>query len=243
MRIDSGRSVLPSGMFDVRRSARAAPDHLRFHGITKRLLKGTFRLLSVPERKLIGVSLRETLARSHFPTTCVYNAKRNHVSAVGISAWAATLPIISMLLRRTLPYATRNSAVAMKSLDTAIEFIDCFSDMVCAAYFFPRRKLDGEAACAACVSPSDLQKKAERFFSYFHAACLYEAAAVKAFGMMLDTRNLHRVRELVDHVIPALLHIRHAQKELFENAATSQTRRSLWQWTCRRTACDEAIRL
>lgn len=71
-----------------------APDHLLFHGITKRLVTGVFRLLAVSRRKRVGVSLREPLARSHFPATCIYNAKRDTVAAVGISEWAATLSVL-----------------------------------------------------------------------------------------------------------------------------------------------------
>lgn len=225
MRNDSGRSVLhlwarhlPPGMFDGHRSAMVAPDHLLFHGITKRLVTGTFRLLDVSQRRRVGVSLREALARSHYPTTTVYNAKLDKVSSVGISEWAATLTVFATVLRRTLHSATRSATAAVTPLLTAMEVIDCFSDMVCAAYFFPRLDMDGETACRARLSTADLQSKAEEFFSLVHAACLREDAAVKAFGMMLDTPNLHRLRELVDHVIPALLHIRHAQELLFENA-------------------------
>lgn len=90
--------------------------------------------------------------------------------------------------------------------------------MVCAAYSFPRLKLHGLAACAARLSPSNMQKTAERFFLLIQAACLREDAAVMAFGMMLDTLNLHRLREVVGHVISALLRIRNAQELLVENA-------------------------
>lgn len=130
MRADSGRSVLhlraqllPSGMFDGHPSAMVAPDHPLFHGITKRLVTGPFRLLAVPERKLVGVSLRKALARSHFPTTCSYNAKRNNMSAVGISECAATLPVFSVVLRRTLSHATRSTDTAMTSSTLPLKFL------------------------------------------------------------------------------------------------------------------------
>lgn len=48
--------LLPGGMFDGHRSAMVAPDHLLFHGLTKRLVIGIFRLLSVSQRRRVGVS-------------------------------------------------------------------------------------------------------------------------------------------------------------------------------------------
>lgn len=227
MRSTSGRSVLhlwarqlPSGMFDGHRSAMVAPDHLLFHGLTKRLVTGTFRLLTCRQRQRVGVSLREALAQSHFPTTSIYNAKRDKVSAVGISEWAATLTVFGFVLRRTLRSATRGqgdvAAGTKTPLRRAMEVIDAFTALVNAAYFFPRAVLDGVAACRARLSPPELQQLAERFLSLVQDACL--RTDFKAFGMWLDVPNLHRLRELVDHVIPALLHVRHAQELLFENA-------------------------
>lgn len=227
MRPTSGRSVLhllarqlPSGMFDGHRSAMVAPDHLLFHGLTKRLVTGTFRLLTCSQRQRVGVSLREALAHSQFPTTSVYNAKRDKVSAVGISEWAATLTVFGFVLRRTLRSATRSradTAAGTKSpLHRALEVIDAFTALVCAAYFYPRAELDGISACRARPTPRELQQHAERFFSLVQDACL--RTDFKSFGLWLDVPNLHRLRELVDHVIPALLHVRHAQELLFENA-------------------------
>lgn len=99
-----------------------------------------------------------------------------------------------------------------------MEVIHRFSDVVCQAYFIPRLALDGEAACRGPLAASELQQRAERFFELVCAACLREDAAVRAFGMMLDTPNLHRLRELVDHVLPAPRHLRHSQELLLEIA-------------------------
>lgn len=227
MRSDWNRSVLhlwarqlPAGMLGGHRSAMVAPDHLLFHGITKRLVTGVFRLLAVSQRKRVGVSLREPLARSHFPATCIYNAKRDTVAAVGISEWAATLSVLSCVLRRTRRSATRlpGTSSVKKPLHTAVGIVKSFYDVVCAAYVFPRLDLDGEAACRARFTPLDLKVMAGKCFTLAQAACVRSDPAVRAFGMLLDTPNLQRLRELADHVIPALLHGRHAQELLFENA-------------------------
>lgn len=210
--------LLPGGMFDGHRSAMVAPDHLLFHGLTKRLVIGIFRLLSVSQRRRVGVSLREALARSHFPTTTIYHERRNRIVSVGISEWAATLPVLGFVLRRTLKSASISSGVdsTLTPLQRAIKIVDAYAALVCAAYYFPRVELDGVSACRERPTPRDLQLRAEVFFGFVQEACL--RADLKAFGMHLDVPNLHRLRELVDHVIPALLHVRHAQELLFENA-------------------------
>lgn len=195
-----------------------APDHLLFHGLTSRLVSGTFRLLTVTQRKRVGLSLREALARSHFPTTTIYNERRNRIVSVGISEWAATLPLFGFVTRRTLRSASRrpSSSAAWKPLQRALKIVDSFAALVSAAYYFPRAVLDGVSACRARITPRDLQVRAKLFFGLVQEACL--RVDLKAFGMHLDVPNLHRLRELVDHVIPALLHVRHAQELLFENA-------------------------
>lgn len=225
LRRDSASSVLhlwarllPGGMFDGHRSSMVAPDHLLFHGLTKRLVIGTFRLLSVSQRRRVGLSLREALARSHFPTTTIYHEKRNRIVSVGISEWAATLPVLGLVLRRTLRSASIGGGTdpVLTPLLRAIKIVDAYAALVCAAYYYPRVELDGVSACRERPTPKDLQLRAEVFFGLVQEACL--RADLKAFGMHLDVPNLHRLRELVDHVIPALLHVRHAQELLFENA-------------------------
>lgn len=225
LRRDSASSVLhlwarqlPSGMFDGHRSAMVAPDHLLFHGLTKRLVVGTFKLLTVSQRRRVGLSLREALARSHFPKTTIYNERRNTIVSVGISEWSAVLTVFGFVLRRTLRSASVGgiSDGGVTPLHRALKVVDTFTSLVCAAYYFPRAELDGVSACRARLTPRDLQLRAEALFGLVQQACL--RADLRAFGMRLDVPNLHRLRELVDHVIPALLHVRHAQELLFENA-------------------------
>jgi len=92
LREDSHRSVLhlwarrlPRGIFDGHRSVMPAPDHLSFHGLTKRLVIGLFDLLSKGQRHRVGLSAREALAHSHLPSTKIYNDKRNSIVSVSIS--------------------------------------------------------------------------------------------------------------------------------------------------------------
>lgn len=223
LRRNSDRSVLhlwarqlPRGMFDGHRSAMVAPDHLIFHGLTKRLVTATFRILSVAQRRRVGVSLREALAQSHFPVTAVYNVKRDSIIALGISEWAATMTVFAVVLWRTLRSANPGPPGVLTVMLRVMRIIDSFTDMVRAAYYCPRVDLDGLPACRARATVAHIQELAEDFFSHVRAACLRDDMA--AFGFSLDVPNLHRRRELVDHVIPALLHVRHAQELLFENA-------------------------
>lgn len=203
MRANSGRGALhllsrqlPSGMFDGHRSAMFAPDHLSFHGLTKRLVTGFFRLLTLSQRNRVGASLREALA------------------------WAAALTVFGFVLKRTLRRATCRQADIPAGIKTplhrALELMNAFTALVFEAYYYPRAGLDGVAACRARSTPKKLQQKAEELFYRVRDACL--RADLKALGMWSEVPNLHRLRKLVNNVIPALLHVRQAQELLFENA-------------------------
>lgn len=113
LRAESRRSVLnlwartsPSGMFEGHLSALVAPDHLLKYGLTKRLVRATFKLLSDYRRKRVALSTREALAQSHYPTTSVYNGKRRSIINIGIAQWAAILTVFGAVLQRTLRSAT-----------------------------------------------------------------------------------------------------------------------------------------
>jgi len=223
LRQDSHRSVLhlwarqlPAGMFDGHRSVMVAPDHLIFHGLTKRLVAATFKLLSVHQRRRVGVSLREALARRGYRTCMVYNGKRSSVLSLGISEWAATLTVFAAVVRRTLVTATPSADAHRIRLHRALEVIDSYTTLVNAAYFYPRVELDGVDECRNRTTPVQLQQKAEVFLSLVRASCLRPDMA--NFGLYLDVPNIHRLQELVKYVIPALLDVRHAQELLFENA-------------------------
>lgn len=204
LRRSSDRSVLhlwarqlPRGMFDGHRSVMVAPDHLIFHGLTKRLVTATFRILSVSQRRLVGTSLREALAHSHLPVTAVHNVKRDSIIALGISEWAATMTVFAVVLRRTLRSAKFVPPGPLTVLIRVMRIVDSFTVLICAAYYCPRVELDGVPACRARATAERIQELAEEFFSHVRAACLREDMA--AFGFSLDVPNLHRLRELVDH--------------------------------------------
>lgn len=203
-------------MLDGHRSAMVAPDHLLYHGLTKRLVGATFKLLSESRRNRVAISIREALAHSHFPTTSVYNAKRRSIVSIGISEWAATLTVFKAVLKRTLRSATHREGAEMTPLMRAMNVVCVYKDLVTSVYFCPRIDLDGGVQCRTRLTAVALQQRAEEFFSLVRSACL--RADMAGFGAMLDAPNLHRLRELMDHVIPALLHVRHAQELLFENA-------------------------
>lgn len=220
---DSGRSVLhlwsrqlPAGMFDGHRSAHIAPDNLLFHGLTKRLVVGVVRLLTVPQRRQVGVSLCEALSHSHYPGTTIYNPRSNNISGVSISDWATTLTVFPAVLRRTLACATSPRPEITTPWRRALRVVNAYREMVCAAYYYPRVDVNGVRACRERATPPELHLLAESFLDLVRAACL--RADLAAFGFYLDVPNLHRVRELFDHVVPALLHVRHVQELLFEDA-------------------------
>lgn len=194
-----------------------APDHVHFQGLTKRLVTVTFQQLSVSQRIRVGLSLRDALARSHLPSTTIYNAKRNSVMSVGISEWAAAITVFSTVLRRTLRSAPATGTLsrAAVALQAALAVIDRFTGLICGVYSYPRLELDDRAAFELRLTPVGLQKMAESFFELVRKAFL--RADLQEF-VFLDVPNLHCLRELMDHVIPALLHVQNAEEVLFENA-------------------------
>lgn len=223
LRADSDNSVLnhwarrlPSLMFDGHRSAMPAPDHLVFHGLTKYLITGIFAELNDEQSLRVGTSFRDALARSHMASTRIYNPTTKAVVSVGISEWAATLPVASFVFRRVLPEATSQSNTQSSPLLMGLKMLDAFTRLVNALYYFPRADLDGDTACLQRSSAEYLRGLGDEFFRLVCAACL--RADTAALGRAVDKPNLHRLRELLDHVVPALRHVRHAQELLFENA-------------------------
>lgn len=209
---------LPVGMFDGHRSIMPAPDHLVFHGLTKRMMIGLFDILSKDESELVGTSFRDALARSHLPSTRIYNPSTEAVISVGISEWAATLTVAAVVFRRALPSSTvhQEQDSVISPLQAALQVLDSYTELVNAIYYYPRSDIDGVAACRGRPTISSLKLLGDKFFRLVCAACLRGDTA--AFGRAVDVPNLHRLREVLDHVIPALHHVRHAQELLFENA-------------------------
>jgi len=207
---------LPRGMLDGHRSSLAAPDHLVFHGLTKRVLSGVFKLLDRPQRARAAASFRDALRHSHLTSTTVYKVKRSSIVSLSISELAATLTVASFVFRRELKSASSGADGTVTPLLAGMKVLDAFTTLVNALYYYPRISLDGAAACKQRTRPEKLRHLDAEFFRLVCAACLRGDTA--AFGHHLDVPNLHRLRELLEFVVPAILHLRHIQELLFENA-------------------------
>lgn len=223
VRADSDTSVLhhwarrlPPLMFDGHRSVMPAPDHLIFHGLTKCLITGIFDELNEEQSRRAGTSFRDALARSHLASTRIYNPETKAVVSVGISEWAATLTVAGFVFRRALPQEASSSSDQATPFQVGLKLLDAYIALVNALYYYPRCDLDGERACRERPSTAQLRKLGDAFFDLVCSACLRGDTA--ALGRSVDKPNLHRLRELLDHVLPALQHVRHAQELLFENA-------------------------
>lgn len=162
------------------------------------------------------MSLREALDRRKIPATRIYIDKRCSVFYVGVSEWAETLTVISAVIWRALRNEARSPSELMSPLHAAMEILDSLKSLVVSMYFFPRLVLGCLVACCARAAALDLQKLAESFFRPVRAACMQESIA--PLGFYQDLPNLHRHRQLVEYVIPALLHVRHVLELSFEKA-------------------------
>jgi len=184
----------------------------------KRLVIGLFALLSNGQRHRVGLSVREALAHSHLPSTKIYNDKRKSIVSVSISEWAAALTILSFAFRRELRTACNpdHNDQSISPLQAALEVFDAFTILISALYYYPRVEVDGEKACRNRATPEQIKDLGDDFFSLVVAACLRGDTA--AFGRSVDVPNVHRLCELLEHVIPLLLHVRPAQELSFENA-------------------------
>jgi len=203
-------------MFDGHQSALPAPVHLTFLGLTKRLVTGLFALLSTEQRKHVGLSLKDALARSHSATSTIYKEKTDAVVSVGISEWAATLTVVCFVFRLVLPSSQAAAGAPISPLLAALEVVDPYNALINALYFLPRADVDGEAACRSWHTADELLALADRFFTLVCAAFLRRDTA--SFGRNTDVPNLHRLRELLQAVIRRLLHVRHVQELLYESA-------------------------
>jgi len=203
-------------MFKGHQSAIPAPDHLTFHGRTKRLVTGLFHLFAKDQRQRFGLSLKDALARSHYSSTTIYNVKTDAVVTIGISERAATLTVACFLFRRVLQSAKATAGATLTPLQAALEVVDGYTALINALYYFPRADVDGEAAFRSRHTAAELLALSDRFFMLVCAAFLLRDTA--AFEGNTDVPNLHRLRELLHAVIRLLLHVRHWQELPFESA-------------------------
>lgn len=225
IRADSANSVLylwarrfPTGLFDGHRSVIPPPDHLLYHVLTRRIIVGLFDLLSNEESELVGTSLRDSIARGHLASTRIYHPKTEAVISVGISEWAATLTISAAVIQRDLPRAVAEPGASTLTTpwQAGLILLEAFTKLVSTLYYYPRAELDGETTCQSRPTVNSLGKPGDHFIPLLCAACLRGDTA--AFGRAVNVPNLHRLREPLDHAIPALHHVRHAQELMFEKA-------------------------
>jgi len=174
-------------MFDGHQSALPAPDHLTFHGLTKRLVTGMFTLLSKDQRRRVGLSLKDALAHSPYSSTTIYKVKTDAVVSVGISEWAATLMVACFLFRRVLQSAKATAGATLTPLQADLEVVDGYTALINALYYFPRAGVDGEAAFRSRHTAAELLALADRFFTLVCAACLRRDTA--ALGRKIQTRT------------------------------------------------------
>lgn len=133
--------------------------------------------------------------------------------SVGVSEWAATLTVFYAVIRRSLRNEARSPSAVMSPLHAAMELVESCTSQVVSMYFFPRLVLGCLVLCCAQAAAMDLQQLAESFFRLVRSACMRERIA--AFCFYVDLPNLRRHKELVEYVIPDLLHDRHVQELSF----------------------------
>lgn len=219
LRVDSASSIFhewseafPAGMFDGHRSVLPAPDHLFYMGLTRCVVQAIYGMLGDNERLLFEVSLRDALSKARLQRTRVVNINKGRVySGIKISEWASVLAVGPLSFRRVIPIHSTTAA-----LKVVLDVLSKLQALVHAAYYFPRVDLDGADACRARPSHDDLVELSDAFISAVVAACLRSDCTF--FAKTIDVPNLHRLREVVAHSIPAMLHVRHSLELAFESA-------------------------
>lgn len=110
------------------------------------------------------------------------------------------------VFRRVLSEALRRTSGFRSPLQTNPEMVDAFAALIS----------DGKVACHAHLSADHLRILGDAFYALVHSAILRSEEA--ALGRCAYKPSLQGLREVLDHVVPALQNVRHAQELLFENA-------------------------
>jgi len=219
LRVDSASSVFhewseafPDGVFDGHRSVFPAPDHLFYMGLTRCVVEAVYGMLSDDQRLLAEVSVRDALSKARLQRTRVLNIDKGTVyKGIKISEWAAVLAVGPFSFRRVLPVGSTSAA-----LDVVLDVLSKLQAIVHAIYYFPRVDLDGADACRVRPSHAELLDVGDAFIAAVVAACLRPDCVF--FANIIDVPNLHRMREVLNLSIPALLHVRHSLELAFESA-------------------------
>jgi len=196
----------PAGHFDGHQSVLPAPDHLLFHGRTKKLVSALFFMLQHGQRAAVEASMRDGLQASLLHRTRVYNLKTQKINGLTISEWAAVLTIAPAAFSRVLTQEVhlRLPAPVLVGLD----LLEKLRDWAVALYFYPRVTLDGAAACRA-RSDEHLASLLEAFMEAVKRMCLrLDCGLLKR---ALDVPNLHRTEEVSRAASRrgGFLHVRH----------------------------------
>jgi len=207
-----------SSNFDAFRSIVPAPDHVFMLGITRRLIKALFSVLSKDQRVVVSTSMRDALALSGLRRTRPYNFNSKDVHSLLIYEWAAVLTISIVASKRSIPLSSPTPAAVARPapLMVLLGILEKFHMLMCKTYFSPRVDLDGGDACRAAMKVEELQRLASEFLSSVDAACRHVECS--GFTSMLDVPNLHRVREIYYFSLPWFLHIKHTRELHFEAA-------------------------
>jgi len=95
-------AAFPEGHFDGHQSVLPAPDHLLFHGMTRKLVSALFFMLSEQQRSAVEASERDCLRAALLRLTQVYNPKKKKINGLTISEWAVVLTVAPTAFYRVL---------------------------------------------------------------------------------------------------------------------------------------------
>ena len=195
-----------------------APYHVFMLGITRRLIKALFSVLSKDQRVVVSTSMRDALALSGLRRTRPYNFNSKDVHSFLIYEWAAVLTTSIVAIKRSIPFSSPTPAAVARPppLMVLLGILEKFHLLMCKTYFSPRVDLDGGDACQAAMTVEDLQRLTSEFLSSVDAAC--RRVECSGFTSMLDVPNLHRVREIYFFSLPWFLHVKHTRELHFEAA-------------------------
>jgi len=190
-------------MFDAHRSVVPGPDHLVFHGLTRRLMTALYTIMSPSQRASVEMSLRDCLLSCNLRRTRAWNFKTERVNTLTITEWATILAVAPSSFTRVLK-TTEEPLRA--SLDMGLGLLKQLSGVAAEMYFFPRAELDGTSACTGW-QPSSLSDLIDTFMQDVSRVCRRPDCAVIAGA--LDAPNLHRLRELRVVLASSVGHVRH----------------------------------
>jgi len=181
----------PSGSIDGHPSILPAPDHLLFHGMTKKLITAIFLELTDSQAVAAEMSLQLCLRDSLLRRTRVYNIKTKKTNNLTISDWAAVLTVSSLSFSRVLQRTTDEPLSTCFSL--GFELLNMLRGLAVKLYYSPGAELDGAVACRMRTHgiPED---RLDKFFKACISLCQRPDAS--SIAKAIDVPNLHRMREL-----------------------------------------------